>query len=218
MKINLKNIDFVIFDCDGVILDSNQIKTEAFNKTLSAYPKNKVDEFIIYHKKYGGISRKIKFEYFFFKILKLKDVKLITKSLKVFKKYVFQKLVLAKFIKGVLKFIKILKKNKTKIFIVSGSLQSELREIFKKKNKDILFDEILGTPKNKIENINYLKKKYNLNLKKGLFFGDSKTDWLAARTFNIKFIFVREKSEWFDIQKSFNIKKINNFLDLKLNE
>ena len=35
MKISLKKIEFVIFDCDGVILDTNKIKTEAFKKTLN---------------------------------------------------------------------------------------------------------------------------------------------------------------------------------------
>ena len=66
-----------------------------------------------------------------------------------------------------MRFIKTLKKN-IKIFIVSGSLQLELRKVFRRK-KDALFNEILGTPNDKIENINYLKKKYDLNLKKEYF-------------------------------------------------
>ena len=31
------NYNFYIFDCDEVILDSNQIKTESFIETLSGY-------------------------------------------------------------------------------------------------------------------------------------------------------------------------------------
>ena len=218
MKVNIKNIEFVIFDCDGVILDSNQIKTKAFNKALVDQPKKKVTKFIAFHKKNGGISRKIKFEYFFYEILKLKNKNLIDKSLKRFKEYLVPKLVSSRYIKGVLRFIKTLKKKNIKIFIVSGSLQLELRKVFRKKKKDALFNEILGTPNDKIENINYLKKKYDLNFKKGIFFGDSKADWKAAKKFNIKFIFVNEKSEWLDNKKYKNLKKINNFLDIELFE
>lgn len=216
MRVNLKNIDFVILDCDGVILDSNQIKTEAFKKALVDQPKKKVAKFIAFHKKNGGISRKIKFEYFFFEILKLNNQNLIDKSLKRFKNYLIPKLVSSRYIKGVLRFIKTLKKKNIQIFIVSGSLQPELRKVFRKKKKDSLFTEILGTPNDKIENINYLKNKYDLNLKKGIFFGDSKADWIAAKRFNLKFIFVKEKSEWLDYQKYKNLKKINNFLDIEL--
>lgn len=117
-----------------------------------------------------------------------------------------------------MKFINILKKKNIKVFIVSGSLQLELRKVFREKKKIKLFNEILGTPNDKNENIIYLKKKYDLNLKKGIFFGDSKVDWIAAKKFNIKFILVNEKSEWLDNKKYKNLKKINNFLDMKLYE
>ena len=41
----------IVFDCDGVILNSNAIKTEAFRNILSNYDLKAVDEFIDYHKK-----------------------------------------------------------------------------------------------------------------------------------------------------------------------
>ena len=56
MQIDFKNFDFFVFDCDGVILDSNLLKTIAFSKSLPEYPE-KVSKFIDYHKANGGISR-----------------------------------------------------------------------------------------------------------------------------------------------------------------
>ena len=44
-----------------------------------------------------------------------------------------------------------------------------------------MFLEILGTPKNKEENIEYLFKKYSLENKNGLFFGDAETDYLVSK-------------------------------------
>ena len=47
----------LIFDCDGVILNSNEIKTSCFRKILKRYNQDAVEDFIDYHKKNGGISR-----------------------------------------------------------------------------------------------------------------------------------------------------------------
>ena len=216
MKISLKKIEFVIFDCDGVILDTNKIKTEAFKKTLNKYPKEKIDKLIAFHKENGGVSRKIKFEYFFNNIINDYDPKKVDDSLKKFKRISFQKLLLSRYIKGVLKFINILKKNNIKIFIVSGAIQAELRKIFLLKNKNRYFYEILGTPKNKIDNIQIILDKYSLDINKGIFFGDSYTDYISAKKFKIKFIFVKEKSEWTNYKKIRKMNKINNFLDINV--
>ena len=47
----MKNYNSLIFDCDGVILNSNTVKTEAFKNILNNYDLNAVDEFIDYHRK-----------------------------------------------------------------------------------------------------------------------------------------------------------------------
>lgn len=212
MKIDIKNLDFVIFDCDGVIIDSNKIKTEAFKEVLKKYPNQLVEKLIKYHKHNGGISRKIKFQYFFDNIMKLKNNKnLIKDSLLKFEKIIFQKLLNAKYIKGVLNFIYFLKKNKVKIFIVSGGLEQELQKIFKCRNKKLYFNDILGSPKTKEINVAHLIKKYSLNTKKGLFFGDSRIDYQVAKKFKIDFFFISEKSEWSDFKKLKKLKILKNF-------
>ena len=62
----IKNI---IFDFDGVILNSVPVKTEAFRKLFEDFPKNKVEKLIEYHIQNGGKSRYIKIKYFFENIL-----------------------------------------------------------------------------------------------------------------------------------------------------
>ena len=56
----------VILDCDGVILDSNNLKTEAFKRVLGSkeYDSGLIRKFIMYHKKNGGVSRYEKFKVF----------------------------------------------------------------------------------------------------------------------------------------------------------
>ena len=60
---NLKKYRTIIFDCDGVVLNSNNIKTAVFESVFSNYKDDLVKEFISYHRTNGGISRfdKIKF-------------------------------------------------------------------------------------------------------------------------------------------------------------
>ena len=56
----IKNI---IFDFDGVILDSVNIKTEAFYKLFEQYGSKIANQVVDYHIINGGMSRFKKFEY-----------------------------------------------------------------------------------------------------------------------------------------------------------
>ncbi|EJT2953629.1 HAD hydrolase-like protein, partial [Campylobacter coli] len=47
--INIENIKNIIFDFDGVILDSVELKTQAFAELFKEFPKNKVQELVKYH-------------------------------------------------------------------------------------------------------------------------------------------------------------------------
>jgi beta-phosphoglucomutase-like phosphatase (HAD superfamily) len=59
----------LVFDCDGVILDSNQIKTEAFNRVGLQFGSEAANELVSYHLQHGGVSRYQKFEYFWVDVL-----------------------------------------------------------------------------------------------------------------------------------------------------
>ena len=54
----------IIFDCDGVLLNSNQIKSRAFYDTVVGFGEKFADELLEYHRNHGGISRNKKFQYF----------------------------------------------------------------------------------------------------------------------------------------------------------
>ena len=57
-------IKAIIFDFDGVLIESAAIKTEAFREVFSKW-QDKVDEIVTYHNKNMGISRFVKFKYFY---------------------------------------------------------------------------------------------------------------------------------------------------------
>ena len=68
-KINLIQYQTLIFDCDGVILNSNKIKTQAFYDVAKVYGHKPAQILKDYHIQNGGISRYKKFEYLLTNIL-----------------------------------------------------------------------------------------------------------------------------------------------------
>ena len=60
----------ILFDFDGVIIDSMNIREEGFRKVLKDYPENQVNDLIDFHIRNGGLSRYVKFRYFFSEIRK----------------------------------------------------------------------------------------------------------------------------------------------------
>jgi phosphoglycolate phosphatase-like HAD superfamily hydrolase len=59
----------LVFDCDGVILDSVPVKTRAFARLAEPFGPEARDRFVMYHTVHGGVSRYKKFEWFFREVL-----------------------------------------------------------------------------------------------------------------------------------------------------
>jgi len=55
----------LLWDFDGVIMDSMPVRSLGFSETLKDYPQEQVDELLAYHNRNGGLSRYVKFRYFF---------------------------------------------------------------------------------------------------------------------------------------------------------
>ena len=70
--INTKKV--LIFDFDGVIADSVDIKTEAFGELYSNYGEKTVHAVKLFHEQNGGVSRFEKIHYFNKVLLKNKKI------------------------------------------------------------------------------------------------------------------------------------------------
>ena len=210
----------LIFDCDGVILNSNEIKTASFRKILKGYEQDAIEEFINYHKKNGGISRYIKLEYFLSNILPkyCLNYKINPSELEnLIKNYSYactESLSNSEVTKN-LKEIRKITRN-IPWLIVSGGDQNELRSVFKNKKIYQYFNGgIFGSPEKKIDILKREINKGNINYP-ALMFGDSKIDHFVADSNKIDFIFV---SQWTDFKeykaycKNHSIKTISYLFD-----
>jgi len=97
----------LIFDFDGVILDSVNIKTLAFQEIFKEQSKIIVKKITHHHEVNGGMSRlnKIKYYYKYF-IKKQLTKKIEEKLIKKFKLIIFKKILKCKYIAGSYSFIK----------------------------------------------------------------------------------------------------------------
>lgn len=189
MQSSLLQYDYFFFDCDGVIIDSVDIKTEAFYEMYKQHGRTIANKVIRHHRWNGGMSRFEKFRYYHAHFLgKTVTKQDVLKLAKKFSTIVLQKVLRTKFIPGALDFLKLCKKNQKKCFLVSGTPTNEIKIIAKKRGFRKYFDEIKGSPVSKGENISSIIKKYKIEPVKAVFFGDSINDAHAARKNHIHFI------------------------------
>ena len=114
--------DYLIFDCDSVILNSNRLKSKAFSDALPGEPYKLVNSFLDYHQKHGGISRYEKYSYYFRKMKKSPDVEKETHiAIGRFASIVKKGLLECQYVPGVLEFLKQANSLGIHIFVVSGS-------------------------------------------------------------------------------------------------
>ena len=183
-----RNIKNIVFDFDGVILDSIPVKTEAFRKLFRNYPKKFVDKLIEFHLENGGMSRYEKIRYFFKELLQKnlsKEEVLYYANL--YSELTKQELANEKYlIKEVVNFIK---NNywKYAFHIASGADKNDLRYICDKLGLTKYFLSINGSPKIKSKIVRDILKCYGYKKGETILIGDSINDYKAAKLNNIDF-------------------------------
>jgi HAD superfamily hydrolase (TIGR01549 family) len=214
---NLNQYSTLIFDCDGVILNSNFQKIEAYRNAAIKFgaDTNEADALVKHHIELTGISRNIKFHYFLETIMGRKateeDMNFLFKNLN---SEVISLLKNCEITLGLEEL-----KNQTQgtpWMIASGGDQEELRHLFSDKNINHFFDGgIFGSPKSKHQIIeSHLPKK---NFLPALFLGDSLYDIKTAKKYNLDFIFVSDWTDlenWKSICKTYSVESIKTIGDL----
>ena len=209
----------LIFDCDGIILNSNKIKTQGFKDVVSIYGKEAALELESYHIKNGGISRYKKFNYFLETIAHKHDLDVdsikLQDLLNNYSKVVKNKLEKCEICKQIVNYRK---RSQAIWYVVSGSDQNELEEVLKKRNLYKIFDGgIYGSPLSKDEIFSNIFKNKKIEKSKSLYIGDSKYDYIAAKNIGIDFIFLTKWSEFKELRifaKKNNISYYKEFSNL----
>ncbi len=184
----MNSIETIFWDFDGVILNSNPVRDIGFNEVLKQYPVNEVNMLLDYHQENGGLSRYVKFRYFFEKIRREN----IDEE---------QILVLANNFSGIMRSmlkdkkllisesIEFIKKQYSNydMYIVSGSDQEELRFLCKELEINHYFKSIYGSPTPKNQLVKNIIEERGYQRNNCILVGDSINDFEAANANSIHF-------------------------------
>lgn len=181
----IKNI---IFDFDGVILDSVPTKTKGFKKLFEDFPFDKVEELIQYHEINGGKSRYIKIKYFFNDLLnrKISEEEIFEYANK-YSEITKEELTNPKYIiEDAVSFIKQNNK-KYNMHIASGADENDLKYICEKLDLSQYFLSIHGSPTIKSDIVKTILEFNNYKKEETILIGDSINDYEAAKENGIEF-------------------------------
>ncbi|KPQ01932.1 HAD family hydrolase [Marinobacter sp. HL-58] len=184
-----------VFDCDGVILDSNRVKTDAFFSAAKGYGDLAASALVKYHVQHGGISRYAKFEYFLRHIIGRNEIDSdeLERLLRAYAENVIQGLLDCDIAEGLFELKR--RTEDSRWLVVSGGDQAELRKVFEARDLSSLFDGgIFGSPANKDQ---ILKRELQSGrlAQPAVFLGDSRYDYEAANRAGLDFIYLSDWSE-----------------------
>lgn len=178
----------ILWDFDGVLMDSMPVRDEGFVKVLADYPTAQVEALMKYHRTNGGLSRYVKFRYFFEQIRNesVTEKKIMQLSER-FSEIMLKSLVNpALLIKDSIQFVK--ENYKTvPMHIVSGSDGDELRFLCQQMQIDQYFKSIHGSPIQKKELVHKVLEYYHYAKDASVLIGDSINDYEAAHANDIIF-------------------------------
>ena len=185
----------ILWDFDGVILDSMKVRDWGFEQIFKNFKKKDVEILLKYHRENGGLLRYVKIRYFFEKILNQPiDQEEVFVYAEKFSRLMKKELINpSNLILDSVKFIK----NNFNLYnfhIVSGSDQEELRFLCKELNINKYFKSINGSPTEKIILVKNILNNHDISLENYCLIGDSINDYEAAKNNKICFYNYNNKS------------------------
>lgn len=181
-------VQALVFDFDGVLIESVDIKTRAFAQLFAGEPPETVQRIIDFHLRHGGLSRVEKLKAMYREILgrPLPEDRLEALC-RAFSELVVNEVVMAPWVEGAEAFL-LQHRGRYRFFIVSGTPEEELREIVRRRAIEPLFDGVFGSPRTKEVLLQDVLRDAGLPAAEMVFVGDSATDWAAAHATGVAFI------------------------------
>lgn len=179
----------VAFDCDGVLLDSNAMKSQGFALALADYPAQAVERFLAFQRTAFGMSRYRLVDAFFEGYLERMGMDREKEAiLSAFGRYCAENYAHQACTEGAEEALSRLAAHGVPMFVVSGSDQQELRGVLDARGLARFFLDILGSPTSKSTNLS--KVVASCPAKRHVFVGDAEADYLAARDHHCDFFYL----------------------------
>ena len=181
-------IEAIIFDFDGVLVESVAVKGLAFGALYESEGPEFQAQVIAYHEAHGGVSRFDKIRYFEEELLGRKvsdqDVKIIANR---FSDLVEEKVVACEPVSGAMEFLEEFSA-RFPLFVASATPTEELKRIVEKRSMVGHFKGVYGSPASKAENIAAILEAFQYDADRTLMIGDTMSDFKGASMTGLEFL------------------------------
>lgn len=178
----------LVFDFDGVVLDSATLKRQAFADVYRHVPEHQYRAVVAYLSRRGGQPREVKFRHIEEHILgKRTSDGHIQELCGQFKTSVAERLLEAPPIPGALAFLNRWQ-HRRPLYLLSATPEQELTAIVEQRQLTPYFEEVVGAPPDKATGLRNLLTRHKLAPKATVMIGDSYNDYRAARSNGTLFV------------------------------
>ncbi|MCC2680519.1 MAG: haloacid dehalogenase [Nitrosomonadales bacterium SCN 54-20] len=179
----------IIFDFDGVVVESGEIKTQAFANLYQEYGEEVMVEVAKYHVLNGGMSRYQKFRYFQETLLEkppltAEEERQLDQR---FSELVVEAVIASAPVPGAAELIQ-REAGRIPLFVASGTPETELNTIVVRRGLGSYFTAVRGSPTPKQKLIADILTTHRLLPERVLMIGDALIDYQSAMVNNVAFI------------------------------
>jgi len=179
--------EVVFWDFDGVIKDSIEVKSAAFERLFSSYGVDIAQKVRLHHEQNTGLSRLEKIPLYLSWSNEVVTSKKVQEFCSRFSLMVMQSVIHSPWVHGFLEFIENHYKIKKHV-LVTATPTEEINEILKSLNILHFFYEVYGAPNTKSDTIKQVLKNLKIMPKNAIMLGDSNSDYQAAKDNNVLFL------------------------------
>lgn len=203
----------IFWDFDGVIKDSVEVKTHAFEQLFQSFGVDVVKRVRDHHEAHGGMSRFEKIPHYLELAGELATPERVEEYCQRFAMLTLQGVIDAPWVPGVEAF---LRNNPfyQSFVLVTATPQKDIEEILTALNLQACFIDVFGAPVSKEEAIHRTLAALQLFSYQCLMIGDAKADWDAARANEVPFLLRRHATNG-TVFKDFIGDSVVNFTGLK---
>jgi phosphoglycolate phosphatase-like HAD superfamily hydrolase len=182
------NVSAILFDFDGTLVESLDVKIAAFASLYRSYGEDIERAALQHYREHSGVSRLKRIRHCHERILGRTPSDAEVNELgDLFGAMVEDKVVAAEWVPGAREFLEA-ERGVRPLFIASATPQEELERIIEKRGMTHYFDSIFGSPPDKAEIIREIVASRHLEPEGVIMIGDGRADYESAITNGVRFV------------------------------
>ena len=210
---DLSRSKVLVFDMDGVLLDSNHLRDEAFVHIFATIGCEDREQVLAIHRNNRGLYRQDKISLITEQIFgSPPSFEVLDRLLQLFSQYVRERILSCPLFPGVMEFLEA--QVRRDLFVVSAAQHEEVRWVAESLDLSRFFRGIYGGPTKKTDWLRKIMLANAYNSLEVTFVGEQVSDYQAAREVEVNFVAMVPGQEEHSFPAS--VLCVNNFHDLSL--